>query len=366
MLKEIFEQPEVVKSCVETYLSPIPIEPGRSPFALNLPGDLYTRLREIHILACGTSLHAGLVGQFLLEQIAGIPTQVRSASESLVAPLPVVPQTLTLGVTQSGETADTLAALDFVQQRRRGGTGESWFLAITNKPQSSIAQRVEVTISTPAGLEVGVAATKTFVAQLMAFSCLALDLAWARQTITPDRLNSLLTAFHHLPSQIETLLQELNAPIEALSRELSSLSSVIFLGTGIGYPIALEGALKLKETSYLHAEGYAAGEFLHGPIAMLDETVPVVVIVPSDASRDRLLTSARKARSYGARLIGIGAQSDGELQALFDPMLVIPASEGLLVPTLEVIPLQLLAYHTAIHRGVNVDKPRHLTKALTG
>jgi glutamine---fructose-6-phosphate transaminase (isomerizing) len=371
MLREIFEQPDVVRSCLSAYLQNQEwgfkpgsnLQPNTSPaFKLNLPDELYANLQQVHILACGTSFHAGLVGQYLLEQVAGVPTRVISAAEFPYAPLPLVGNTLTIGVTQSGETADTLAALDAAHQRL--SSLQNWFLAVTNQPQGSIAQRVQYTIPTPAGKEVGVAATKTFIAQLMAFYSLALNIALHRQSIAPSRLQQLLTALQQLPEQVDRLLNDLNPPIAVLAQELVATKSLIFWGSGINYPIALEGALKLKETTYIHAEGYAAGEFMHGPIAMLDPEIPVVAIVPSGQGRDRILSNARKAKSYGTRLFGITSSPSSEL-AEFDDLLVVPAIDELLSPILNVIPIQLLAYHTAVARGINVDKPRHITKALT-
>lgn len=369
MLREIFEQAAVVRSCLSAYLQNQEFDPGTDPprpispvFHLNLPDDLYTQVQQVHILACGTSFHAGLVGQYWLEQVAGVPTRVISASEFQYAPLPLVGNTLTIGVTQSGETADTLAALDVAHQRT--SPVQTWFLAITNQPDGSIAPRVQFTIPTLAGKEVGVAATKTFLAQLMAFCCLALDVAVRRQTISPSRLQQLLTELHQLPEHLDRLLHDLNPPIAALAKELATTNSLIVWGSGINYPIALEAALKLKETTYIHAEGYAAGEFMHGPIAMLDQDIPVVAIVPTGQGRDRLLSNASKAQSYGTRLVGIASSPRGEL-AEFDDLLIVPAIDELLSPILNVIPMQLLAYHTAITRGINVDKPRHITKALT-
>jgi glutamine---fructose-6-phosphate transaminase (isomerizing) len=367
MLKEIFEQAEVVRSCLELYLKNTGFtrEPQYSAFQLHLPEKLLADLQQVQILACGTSLHAGLVGQYWLEQVAKIPCRVRSASEFVSAPFPALGNTLTIGVTQSGETADTIAALDFAHQLVNPSL-QSWFLAITNKPDGSIANQVDVTIPTPAGKEVGVAATKTFLAQLMAFYCLTLEFANYRQTITPAQLQQSVQELQQLPAQIERLLSPLNECIAVLAKDFVATQSIIFWGTGVNYPIALEGALKFKETTYIHSEGYAAGEFMHGPIAMLDDRIPVVAIFPSDGMGDRMLANARKAKSHGARLIGIATEHQADdLSSVFDDLLLVPKVNPLLSPLLNVIPLQLLAYHTAAHRGVNVDQPRHITKALT-
>jgi glutamine---fructose-6-phosphate transaminase (isomerizing) len=367
MLKEIFEQAEVVRSCLDLYLTNTEItsEAQSSAFQLHLPEKLLADLQQVQILACGTSLHAGLVGQYWLEQIAGIPCRVRSASEFVAAPFPTMGNTLTIGVTQSGETADTIAALD-VAHRFVKLSSQSYFLAITNKPDGSIAKQVNVTIPTPAGKEVGVAATKTFLAQLMAFYCLTVELAYRRQTITPNQVEQYVNELQQLPEQIERLLHPLNECIAVLAKDFVVTQSMIFWGTGVNYPIALEGALKFKETTYIHAEGYAAREFMHGPIAMLDDRIPVVAIFPSDGTGDRMLANARKAKSHGAHLIGIATEHQADdLSSIFDDLLLVPTVNPLLSPLLNVIPLQLLAYHTAAHRGVNVDQPRHITKALT-
>jgi glucosamine--fructose-6-phosphate aminotransferase (isomerizing) len=373
MLKEIFEQPAVVHRCLLTYLdqnwhpsqseaSSIAARSRTSPFRFPFSIDGYTHVHQIQILACGTSLHAGLIGQFWLEQIAGISTQVRSASEFQVAPLPWMDQTLTIAITQSGETADTLAALDLAKQQRL----QPACLGITNQPQAAIAQRVNHLLPTLAGAEMGVAATKTFLSQLMVFCLLALDLAYARGVLSQARLLHLIEAFQKLPDQIEALLNQQNDRIARLATQFTETQSMIVLGSGLHYPIALEGALKLKETTYIHAEGYAAGEFLHGPIALLDQTIPVLALMPADATYRKLLTSIRKAKSHQVSVTGIMTTDDSEAARLLHHQITIPQTDPLLTPLLAVIPLQLLAYHIAIQRGLNVDKPRYLEKTLVG
>lgn len=380
MLKEIYEQPGVVRACLEAYLNPNwhptvegitewPLEASttsQSPINLGLPASMYENLEHVQILACGTSWHAGLVGKYLLEQVAGIPTMVQYASEFRYAPAPMTANTLTIGVTQSGETADTLAALGMEEQRRYGKHDkyEARLLGITNRPESSLANTVPHIIHTHAGIEIGVAATKTFVAQLMAFYFLALDLAYRRQSLPATQLEQLVNGLRQLPAQIELILESQERYIEQLAHSFAETQDFIFLGRGINYPIALEGALKLKEISYIHAEGYPAGEMKHGPIALLDAKVPVVAIAMPGSVYEKVLSNAQEAKARDARLIGVTA-NDPEAADIFDDLLPVPSVDELLSPILAVIPLQLLAYHIAARRGLDVDQPRNLAKSVT-
>jgi len=305
MHKEIYEQPAVVRACLEAYLdSEWQPENPRSPINLNLPKELCADVEQISILACGTSWHASLIGKYLLEQLANIPTAVQYASEYRYAPAPLTANTLTIGVTQSGETADTLAALGMEQQRRAGFTDKfrARMLGITNRTESSIAHMMPHVINTYAGIEVGVAATKTFVTQLMAFYFLALDLAHQRQTISPERLAEIITGLRQLPAEIEKFLEIQEQYVEELSHQFTETQDFIFVGRGINFPIALEGALKLKEISYIHAEGYPAGEMKHGPIALLDAKVPVVAIAMPGSVYEKVLSNAQEAKARDARL----------------------------------------------------------------
>ncbi|MEP0757247.1 glutamine--fructose-6-phosphate transaminase (isomerizing) [Coleofasciculus sp. FACHB-T130] len=368
MLKEIYEQPGVVRACLEAYLNADwNADSGQSPIKLNLPASLYENLEHIQILACGTSWHAGLVGKYLLEQLAGIPTIVQYASEFRYAPAPLTANTLTIGVTQSGETADTLAALAMESQRRASQPPQfqTRLLGITNRPESTLGTMVPQIIETHAGIEIGVAATKTFVAQLMAFYCLALDLAYRRQTVSAIRLEQILIGLRQLPAQIELILESQERYIEHLTHDFAETKDFIFLGRGINFPIALEGALKLKEISYIHAEGYPAGEMKHGPIALLDAKVPVVAIAMPGTVYEKVLSNAQEAKARDSRLIGVTPMNDPEAAETFDDLLPVPAVEELLSPILTVIPLQLLAYHIAALRGLDVDQPRNLAKSVT-
>ena len=368
MHKEIYEQPAVVRACLEAYLdSEWHPESTSSPINLNLPEELCADVEQISILACGTSWHASLIGKYLLEQLANIPTAVQYASEYRYAPAPLTANTLTIGVTQSGETADTLAALGMEQQRRAGFSDKfrSRMLGITNRTESSIAHMMPHIINTHAGIEVGVAATKTFVTQLMAFYFLALDLAYQRQTVKVDRLAEIIAGLRQLPAEIEKFLEIQEQYVEELSHQFTETQDFIFLGRGINFPIALEGALKLKEISYIHAEGYPAGEMKHGPIALLDAKVPVVAIAMPGSVYEKVLSNAQEAKARDARLIGVTPKQGAAEADIFDHVLPVPLVDELLSPIVTVIPLQLLAYHIAARRGLDVDQPRNLAKSVT-
>ncbi|MEH2158790.1 glutamine--fructose-6-phosphate transaminase (isomerizing) [Nostoc sp.] len=365
MLKEIHEQPGVVRASLDAYFNPA--ESTESPINLGLPADFYNDLEQIQILACGTSWHAALIGKYLLEQLAGISTQVHYASEYRYAPSPVTPNTLIIGVTQSGETADTLAALAMEKERRQGKEPkyQARLLGITNRPESSLGDMVSHIISTLAGIEIGVAATKTFTAQLMAFYALALDLAARRQTVSKDTLEKIINGLRQIPKEIEANLENQERLTEQLAHEFAETKDFIFVGRGINFPIALEGALKLKEVSYIHAEGYPAGEMKHGPIALLDAKVPVVAIAIPGSVYEKVISNAQEAKARDSRLIGVTPVNDGEAAEIFNDLLPVSHVEELLSPILTVVPLQLLAYHIAARRGLDVDQPRNLAKSVT-
>jgi glutamine---fructose-6-phosphate transaminase (isomerizing) len=363
MLKEIYEQPGVVRACLEAYFTNDP----SSPINLGLPAEFYVDLEQIQIVGCGTSWHAALIGKYLIEQLAGIPTQVQYASEFRYAPSPLTANTLTIGVTQSGETADTLAALAMEKERRSAlePKYQPRLLGITNRPESTLGEMVSQMINTHGGLEIGVAATKTFIAQLMAFYALALDLAYRRQTISPDKLEEIINSLRQIPKEIEATLEKQENLIEQLAHDFAETTDFIFVGRGINFPIALEGALKLKEISYIHAEGYPAGEMKHGPIALLDAKVPVVAIAIPGNVYEKVLSNAQEAKARDSRLIGVTAVNDGEAAEIFNDLIPVSNVSELLSPILTVIPLQLLAYHIAARRGLDVDQPRNLAKSVT-
>ena len=367
MLKEIHEQPNVIRSCLDAYINSdwdvqnIQI----SPTNLELSPSLYKNLEKVEIFACGTSWNASLIGKHLLEQLAGISTTVSYASEARYAPCPLRENTLIIGVTQSGETADTLAALGMEQQRRldKAVNFTSRFLGITNRVESSITNLVDEVIDIRAGIEIGVAATKTFIAQVMVFYFLAIDLAWQRQYLSGERIREIIDGLQKIPVQMEEMLEVQDSQIEDFAHQFNDTQDFIFIGRGINYPIALEGALKLKEISYIHAEGYPAGEMKHGPIALLDDKVPVVAIAMPGLVYEKVLSNAQEAKARNAQLIGVTPESTEA--DVFDNVLAVPEVDELLSPMLTVIPLQLLAYHIAAHRGLDVDQPRNLAKSVT-
>ncbi|WP_008316793.1 glutamine--fructose-6-phosphate transaminase (isomerizing) [Leptolyngbya sp. PCC 6406] len=369
MLKEIYEQPGVVRTGLETYLdTDWTAEKASPPVTLGLPDDLLEGLEHVQVVACGTSWHASLVGKYLIEQLAGLPTMVQYASEFRYSPSPLTRHTLTIGVTQSGETADTLAALEMEQHRRQQTADAALaprMLGITNRAESSLSRLIPQIIDTQAGIEIGVAATKTFTAQVMAFYFLALDLAYRRGTVSRDRMADILEGLRQLPAQIELVLESQERYIEDLAHSFGETRDFIYLGRGINFPIALEGALKLKEISYIHAEGYPAGEMKHGPIALLDAKVPVVAIAMPGSVYEKVLSNAQEAKARDAQLIGVVPMNDAEAEYTFDHLLPVPPVEELLSPILTVIPLQLLAYHIAARRGLDVDQPRNLAKSVT-
>lgn len=361
MLKEIYEQPGVVRAFLEAYLD------TADAINLGLSESLCADIENIQIVACGTSWHASLVGKYLLEQVAGIPTNVQYSSEFRYAPPPITPNTLTIGVTQSGETADTLAALTMEKERRKSlkPAYQPRLLAITNRLDSSIAAIANEAIDTHAGIEIGVAATKTFIAQLLAFYLLALNLGDRRQTLPAQRLTEIITGLRQLPAQIELILESQERYIQELAHQFTETHDFIFVGRGINFPIALEGALKLKEISYIHAEGYPAGELKHGPIALLDAKVPVVAIAIPGSVYEKALSNAQEAKARDSQLIGVVQMDDPQAAETFDDLIPLPKVDELLSPILTVIPLQLLAYHIAARRGLDVDQPRNLAKSVT-
>jgi len=372
MLKEIYEQPSVVRTALDNYINPnwhADENPDYSPVNIGLTPNLTDNLEHVQIVACGTSWHAALIGKHLLEQVAGIPTTVDYASEFRYSPKPIIPNTLTIGVTQSGETADTIAALESERARRASlePKYQAKLLAITNRAESTIAQICDRIIDTQAGIEIGVAATKTFVAQTMGFYFLALDLAYRRQSVPNSKIGAIVEGLRQVPSQIETILDTQAEYIEELAHDFTAeTEDFIFIGRGINFPIALEGALKLKEISYIHAEAYPAGEMKHGPIALLDNKVPVVAVAMPGSVYEKVISNAQEAKARDARLIGVttamNAQDAGHT---FDDILTVPEVDELISPVLSVVPLQMLSYHIAAIKGLDVDQPRNLAKSVT-
>jgi glutamine---fructose-6-phosphate transaminase (isomerizing) len=364
MLKEIFEQPRAIR---DTTLGRISLDTGKVFLSeMKISDDEFRRAHKINIAACGTSWHAATAGKFMIERLARVPVEVDYASEYRYRdPIPDA-DALGLLITQSGETADTIAA-----QREMMAKG-SKTIAICNVVGAMIAREAHGTIYTHAGPEIGVASTKAFTAQLVALFLFAVHLAQKRETITTDESRKLLEALSLLPGKVEEILRTADQGCEQLAKNYSNARDFLFLGRGIHYPIALEGALKLKEISYIHAEGYPAGEMKHGPNALIDETLPVVVLATKDESNrdsklryEKTLSNIQEVTARSGKVIAVAIEGDEEIRQLVDHVLYIPAAPELLLPVLDVIPLQLLAYHIAVRRGCDVDQPRNLAKSVT-
>ena len=358
MLKEIHEQPETVRATLRGRLLP---EMGSARLSgLNLtPGDI-AGIRRIVILACGTSWHAGLVGRSVLEQLAKIPVDVEYASEYRYRDPLVEPGTVVIAISQSGETADTLEAMRLA---REAGCR---VLGIVNVVGSTIAREADGGIYLHAGPEIGVASTKAFTSQIVALLLLGLYLGRQRGTLSEVQGKALVEELTRLPLAVARAL-ELEPQLAELARRYSSTGhhNALYLGRGVNFPVALEGALKLKEISYVHAEGYPAAEMKHGPIALIDEDMPVVFVAPKDHVYSKVLSNMQEVRARGGRIIAITTEGAGELGALVDHQLAVPATAPLLSPVVTVVPLQLLAYHAAVLRGCDVDRPRNLAKSVT-
>jgi len=360
MLKEIHEQPRAVR---DTLLGRISLEEGEVHLEELGPADDELRgAGRVVLLACGTSWHAALVGKFLIEHVAGLPTEVDYGSEFRYRTPLVGPGTVAVAISQSGETADTLAA--FREAKSRGALP----LAVCNVPGSMLTREAAGSLLTHAGPEIGVASTKAFTAQLVALSLLALHLGRLRGALSPEACRELLGGLTRVPHLMELTLEREKA-VEELSRGLSHCRDFLYLGRGVNYPIALEGALKLKEISYLHAEGYPAGEMKHGPIALVDEELPVVALCPAGRVYEKMLSNVQEAKARGGRVVAVATAGHGALRELLDgpedALLEIPACPELWSPFLTVIPLQLLAYHVALRAGRDVDQPRNLAKSVT-
>ncbi len=356
MLKEIHEQP---RSFSDTLLGRYSLERGEVEIeGFMLDESAVRDLKQVVIVACGTSWHAGLIARYWIESLARLPVTVDIASEFRYRDPLVPPGTLFVGVTQSGETADTLAAQR--EARRRGART----VAICNVVGSTATREADAVVYTHAGPEIGVASTKAFTSQLAALFLLAVRLARGRGTLTNDAARSLLEELIRIPHRMEEALAR-SGEIAALARRLAVSRDFLYLGRGINFPVALEGALKLKEISYIHAEGYPAGELKHGPIALIDEQVPVVVLAPRDAVYEKVLSNLEEVRARGGRIIAVTDRADESVRARAEAVIDVPATHPLLTPILFALPLQLLAYHIADLKGCDVDQPRNLAKSVT-
>jgi glucosamine--fructose-6-phosphate aminotransferase (isomerizing) len=361
MLKEIHEQPWAVR---ETILGRASVESNRVFLdEMHLDDEALRAIDRVVVLACGTSWHSALVGKFLIEELARIPVEVDYGSEFRYRDPFINSTTLAIAITQSGETADTLAALR--EAKRKGARS----IAICNVVGSMATRESDGTVYTHAGPEIGVASTKAFTSQLVALQLLAVHIAQVRGVLDPQRAGQLLRGLELLPAQIEEILRSAST-IETLARRLSEKRDFLYLGRGINYPIALEGALKLKEISYIHAEGYPAGEMKHGPIALIDEHLPVVALAPDDHVFEKMAGNIQEAKARGGQVIVVtNASKKAAFDDIVDPrtdvVLTVPDADPLLMPILLTVPLQLLAYHIAVLRGCDVDQPRNLAKSVT-
>jgi len=355
MAKEIAEQPEVIGHTLAEYVD-FAERTVRVP--QNLPFD-FAKLERITITACGTASYAGLTAKYWFERIARLPVEVDIASEFRYREAPLPKNGLAIVVSQSGETADTLAALRYCKQQGQHT------LAIVNVPESTIARESEMVFRTYAGPEIGVASTKAFTCQLTALACIAILAGRLRGTITPEQEKELVGALIMAPRHISEILKE-EKHIAEVAREIAGARDVMFLGRGINYPIALEGALKLKEISYIHAEGYAAGELKHGPIALIDENVPVIVIAPHDELYDKTISNMEEVAARGGRIVlltdehGMKDHDNKDFRSIR-----VPVAHSFISPLLYAVPVQLLAYHAAVFIGTDVDQPRNLAKSVT-
>ena len=364
MLKEINEQPRAIR---DTTLGRVSLETGQVFLdPISLTSAELRAATQITIAACGTSWHAGLTGKFMIERLARLRTEVDYASEFRYRSPLADPHAIGLLISQSGETADTLAA-----QRELHALG-SRTLAICNVVGAAISREASGTITTNAGPEIGVASTKAFTAQLTALFLFALYLAQARGTVTKEESLKLVTELSRVPHMLEEILRAVDDQCCELAKSFSTARDFLFLGRGIHYPIALEGALKLKEISYIHAEGYPAGEMKHGPNALIDETLPVVCIATQDPTDptsvlkyEKTLSNIQEVTARSGRVIAIAIEGDHHIQQLVEHTIYIPQTSELLLPILEVVPLQLLAYHIAVRRGCDIDQPRNLAKSVT-
>jgi glucosamine--fructose-6-phosphate aminotransferase (isomerizing) len=364
MLKEIFEQPRAIR---DTTLGRISLDTGKVFLdEMKISEEEFRRATKINIAACGTSWHAATAGKFMIERLARVPVEVDYASEYRYRDPIADPSALGLLITQSGETADTIAA-----QREMIAKGMKT-IAICNVVGAMIAREAHGTIYTHAGPEIGVASTKAFTAQLVALFLFAVHLAQKRETISAEESRKLLESLSLLPGKVEEILRTADPVCEQLAKTYSTARDFLFLGRGIHYPIALEGALKLKEISYIHAEGYPAGEMKHGPNALIDETLPVVVLATKDDSNrdsrqryEKTLSNIQEVTARSGKVIAVAIEGDEEIRQLVDHVLYVPTASELLLSVLDVIPLQLLAYHIAVRRGCDVDQPRNLAKSVT-
>ncbi len=356
MLKEIHEQPDIVRNVLsgklKTIDEPISLE------EVTLDKSILKDLNRIQIVACGTSLHAAMVGKYIIEDFCGIPVEVEASSEYIYRKTITDKNTLVIGVSQSGETADTITAIRLAKKKG------SHILIVTNRPDSTMAREADSLVPVNAGIEVSVAATKSYMAQLISFYLLAIYMAEVKGSVSKEEILDLKHELILLPQKIDKVLTH-KEDIQKIARKFSSFKDFIFVARGINFPTALEGALKLKEISYINATGYSAGELKHGPIAMLDDSMPVLAILMKGKVYEKILSNAEEAKARNARMIALTDSEDTKLEELFENVIRVPEISELLSPALAIVPLQLLAYYIAEFLGKDVDQPRNLAKSVT-
>jgi glucosamine--fructose-6-phosphate aminotransferase (isomerizing) len=356
MLKEIFEQP---RSILDSMRGRLELEAGH----LNMGGirayeRKFMNADRIIVVACGTSWHAGLVAEYLLEDLARIPVEVEYASEFRYRNPIITERDIVIAISQSGETADTLAAIELAKSK--GAT----IFGICNVVGSSIARATDAGAYTHAGPEIGVASTKAFTAQVTVLTLLAMIVGHKRGALSDTRLRELMVELNNIPAKVEKALL-LNDEIQVIAETFKDVPNFLYLGRGYNFPVALEGALKLKEISYIHAEGYPAAEMKHGPIALIDENMPVVVIATKDSSYEKVVSNIQEVKARKGRIIAVVTEGDTVIPAMAEFVIEVPHTSEVLVPLVSVVPLQLLSYHIAVLRGCNVDQPRNLAKSVT-
>jgi glucosamine--fructose-6-phosphate aminotransferase (isomerizing) len=357
MLKEIFEQPQAI---INTVSGRIDLETGAVELPeIHLNADDLQNIDRIFLVACGTSWHAALVAKYWIEHWAGIPVEVDIASEFRYRRLLISERVLTIAISQSGETADTLAGI------RRAKKLGSKIITICNVVGSTMTREADGTVYTHAGPEIGVASTKAFISQLAALFLFTLYLGEQKKTISAEKRRELGQALIGIATVIETELPRLQEEIRVLVESYYDCRDFLFVGRGLNFPIALEGALKLKEISYIHAEGYAAGELKHGPIALIDKEMPILALVPRDAVYQKSISNVEEIKARQGRLILLGTQGDSHLATITEDVIYLPQVHEEMNPILYTIPAQLLAYEIAIRRGCDVDQPRNLAKSVT-
>jgi glucosamine--fructose-6-phosphate aminotransferase (isomerizing) len=355
MLKEIFEQPASVRNTMRGRLL---VEDASIRLnGLRLDAATCAQLERIVIVACGTSWHSGIIGRVMLEQLTGLPVQVEYGSEYRYQTQLRLPNTLVVAISQSGETADTLEAM------RAGREAGGRVVGVVNVVGSTIAREAEGGVYLHAGPEIGVASTKAFTSQVTALAMVALYIGRARG-LNAGRAQALIHELQRIPELIERTL-ELEPRVREVAEIYANARNALYLGRGVNFPVALEGALKLKEISYIHAEGLPAAEMKHGPIALIDANMPVVFVAPKDHVYEKVVSNIQEVKARGGRIIVVASQGNGDLSRLADHVLEVPATESLLSPLVTVVPLQLLAYHVAVLRGCDVDRPRNLAKSVT-